>query len=344
MSIALPKRAKMQIALPWLVLAFILILIVASVAFHEPLFHRGAALANSGAAVAVPPTDVPPAPAASATTVTLPDGKFQAAGIKTEGAKLIGLPSEIGVAGKIEANQDRHVSVRPRASGVIREVKVALGQVVKKGDVLAVLDSPDVGSARLTLRAKQRELSTVRTEADWKRQVAANVASLVADLKKETEASIIEKQYAQRPLGSFRGQLMQAYADFDIAVHEEEKTAALHKEKIIGEHLAFVAKHTREGAQAKYQGAIEQARFDANQQSLVANQQVRLAEAAVIDAAQRLRILGVAEDIDALLAKADEASVGRLADEDVVAYPIVAPFDGTIIVKVGGHESEGRFQ
>ena len=66
----------------------------------------------------------------------------------------------------------------------------------------------------------------------------------------------------------------------------------------------FVAKHTREGAQAKFEAAVEQARFDANQQSLLADQKVRKAEAAVIDAAQRLRILGVPEDINALLAQA----------------------------------------
>jgi RND family efflux transporter MFP subunit len=127
---------------------------------------------------------------------------------------------------------------------------------------------------------------------------------------------------------------LQAYAEFDMAAHEEEKTAGLFKKEIIGEHPAFMAKHTREGTQAKYEGAIEQAKFDANQQSLVANQQVRVAEAAVIDAAQRLRILGVNVDIDALLANASEASVDKLADEDVVAYPILAPFGATVIAKM----------
>ena len=52
----------------------------------------------------------------------------------------------------------------------------------------------------------------------------------------------------------------------------------------------------------------------------------------MIDAAQRLRILGVSEDIDELLAHAGERRPTP-ADEDVTAYPIVAPFDGTIIAK-----------
>ena len=52
----------------------------------------------------------------------------------------------------------------------------------------------------------------------------------------------------------------------------------------------------------------------------------------MIDAAQRLRILGVSEDVAHLLAHASDA-VGDTSGEDVTAYPIVAPFDGTIIGK-----------
>ena len=52
----------------------------------------------------------------------------------------------------------------------------------------------------------------------------------------------------------------------------------------------------------------------------------------MIDAAQRLRILGVSENIRDLLdhaAKADEIAV----DEDVTIYRIHCPFDGTVIKK-----------
>ncbi len=51
-----------------------------------------------------------------------------------------------------------------------------LGQKVKRGDPLVTLDSPEIGTARLNLRAKQRELSTARFEAGWKSEIAANVA------------------------------------------------------------------------------------------------------------------------------------------------------------------------
>ena len=69
-----------------------------------------------------------------------------------------------------------------------------------------------------------------------------------------------------------------------------------------------MARHTREGIQAKLEAAIEQVRFDAAQEKRLADQRAGQAEAAVVDAAQRLRILGVSENIQYLLDHADEAN------------------------------------
>ena len=264
----------------------------------------------------------------------------------------------------IQANSDRQVEVRPRAAGIVREVHVVLGQKVKRGDPLVTLDSPEIGTARLNLRARQRELSTARFEARWRSEIAANVALLIPELRKGINErrgglrrrrrthrhadaraepkrrrvarqdaptpGVIEKQFADKQLGAYRGTLLQAYAEFDIASHEEQKTASLRSQNIVGEHPALVARHTREGIQAKLEAAIEQVRFDAAQEKRLADQRVGQAEAAVVDAAQRLRILGVSENIQSLLDHADQANaIAR--DEDVTFYRIVAPFDGTII-------------
>ncbi len=161
------------------------------------------------------------------------------------------------------------------------------------------------------------------------------------DSAMSTDARLIEKQFAGKQLGTYRGTLLQAYAEFDIASHEEQKTATLRSKDIVGEHPALVARHTREGIQAKLEAAIEQVHFDAAQEKRLADQSVRLAEAAVIDAAQRLRILGVAEDIQNLLDHADLANT-LARDEDVTFYRIVAPFDGTIIKKIRRPQPEGR--
>lgn len=328
MSIALPNRASSaRVFVPWGVLALGLALIVVNLA----LMARGRSSTTTTTSEAAEPANGDSSGLPS--KVTLTDAKFQQAAIVLGEAEMITLPAELGVPGRIDTNQDRQVQVHPRAAGVIREVRASLGQVVKKGDVLAVLDSPDVGTARLNLRAKQRELVTARVEAEWKMQLAANVASLIPELMKRTDTAVLEKQYANRPLGSFRGTLLTAYSKFDIAAHEELKTEGLRKDLIVGEHPAVVAHHNRESAQAEFEGVIEQAKFDAKYQNMMAEQQVKLAESAVIDAAKRLQILGVTENVSELIAKADQMTSSKPADEDVAAYTVVAPFDATVITK-----------
>ena len=376
MSVALSQnqssKRSISRALPWAGMGLCLAVLLGHVAYDLLAHAHSLAAGTSGRAAEAKPDA---APATSRSTVSLSESKLKEAKITTEPARFDRIATGVAVVGVIQANSDRQVEVRPRAAGIVREVHVVLGQKVKRGDPLVTLDSPEIGTARLNLRAKQRELSTARFEADWKSEIAANVALLIPELQKginqrrsavaddeehaetpcstsqasrpvatsanATDARLIEKQFADKQLGTYRGTLLQAYAEFDIASHEEQKTASLRSQNIVGEHPALVARHTREGIQAKLEAAIEQVRFDAAQEKRLADQAVGQAEAAVVDAAQRLRILGVSEDIQYLLDHADEANtIAR--DEDVTFYRIVAPFDGTIIKKIGRPQPEGR--
>lgn len=83
-------------------------------------------------------------------------------------------PGKVAVAvslpGEVALNADAVAHVTPRVAGVVREVKRQLGDVVKKGDVLAVLDSRELADLqREALTARERlELA----EANFKRQEA----------------------------------------------------------------------------------------------------------------------------------------------------------------------------
>jgi membrane fusion protein, heavy metal efflux system len=348
-------------ALPWAGMGLCLAVLLGHVAYdvraHAHLLGAGSSPATEGKG------DAEPTP--NRTSVSLSESKLEKAKIAIEPARFERIATGVAVVGVIQANSDRQVAIRPRAAGVVREVHVVLEQKVKRGDPLVTLDSPEIGTARLNLRARQRELSTARFEGAWRGEIAANVALLIPDLQKgitqrraesaddeqhidahardphklpaarpanAINAKVIENRFKDKQLGAYRGTLLQAYAEFDIASHEEQKTDLLRDQDIVGEHPALVARHTREGIQAKLEAAIQQVGFDAAQEKRVADQKVGQAEAAVVDAAQRLRILGVSEDIQYLLDHADQANaIAR--DEDVTFYRIVAPFDGTIIKK-----------
>jgi RND family efflux transporter MFP subunit len=328
-----PYRAWITRTFPWVGMGLCLAVLGGHLAFDSFVGRNASSNVASSSVQKEQPSSARPSPAASpATTVVLSDAKLRAAKLTTAKARYDELSTELDVPGRIEVNADRRIEIRSRAAGVVREVHAVLGQDVKRGDLLVTLDSPDVGTARLNLRAKQRELNTARIEDNWKSEIASAVALLVPEIRKGTDPAAIEKEFADKPLGSYRAALLWAYAEFDIAAHEEEKTAGLRRAQVIGEHPAVLALHTRQGLQAKLYATIEQAKFDAAQGKRLADQQVRRAESDVIDAAQRLRILGVSEDIRELLDHPEKADTLAF-DEDVTLYQLSSPFDGTIIRK-----------
>ncbi len=277
-------------------------------------------------------TEPKPAPSVvQSAEVILPKAKQEAARLIISEVETDALPQEVVVPGRIEANADRRLEIRPRVPGVVRSVAVVLGQRVRAGDLLLTLDSADVATARLGLRARQRELITTKVESEWRDQVAANVEELIPELRGGEHSETLEQRFADKPLGTDRSLLLSAYADWQIAVHEEGKQADLLKRQIVAEHVAELARHTRESAQAKFEAALEQVRYDAQRQRRMAELQVKLAESAVTDAALRLKILGVpidAAELGRLPSETIEESAGA---DQLTECPIVAPFDGTII-------------
>ena len=160
MSVALNQaraaRWSPRQVLPWAGMGLCLTLMAGHIAYDV----LGPTRLHAASRSQVPPPDpksVPEAKGAAQatpTSISLSESKFNEAKITTEPARLDRIATEVGVVGLIEANADRKVEVRPRASGIVREVHAVLGQNVKRGDSLVILDSPEIGTARLNLRAR----------------------------------------------------------------------------------------------------------------------------------------------------------------------------------------------
>lgn len=74
--------------------------------------------------------------------------EIQTAGIKTAALQEQEVREQITVTATIEANQDRFASIAPRVSGKVAKVLVSLGDKVKQGQVLALIDSIEAGEAQ----------------------------------------------------------------------------------------------------------------------------------------------------------------------------------------------------
>lgn len=122
--------------------------------------------------------------------------------------------SELRVTGKIQPQVSKEIDVSPRFSGRVMEMLVGLGQQVQKGQVLATVDSHEVGELQAELLEAQSKLD-------------------LAGAQEERERQVYEEQL-QRPK-----ELLAAQADFEqtkvqlqLAQTDFERADALYKQKI----------------------------------------------------------------------------------------------------------------
>lgn len=89
--------------------------------------------------------------------------EIAAAEIKVSEVKPRDVAGRIVVTATIEANQDRLAHVAPRIAGRIVKVNANLGDRVKPGQALALLDSLELGEARSAYLQAQSETALART-------------------------------------------------------------------------------------------------------------------------------------------------------------------------------------
>lgn len=74
-------------------------------------------------------------------SIEMSDAKVASSGIEIRSAQRATLHDSIMLNGILQPNQETLVQVTPRFSGVVREIKKRIGDVVEKGDILAKIES-----------------------------------------------------------------------------------------------------------------------------------------------------------------------------------------------------------
>lgn len=136
-------------------------------------------------------------------TVHLSDEQIRRFGIKVVPAGPGEFKVHKSLPGQIVINTDRMVHIVPRVPGIVREVKKKLGDPVKKGEVMAVIESRDLADAKATYLASIERLdlaSTIfeREEKLWKQEISSEQEYL--DAKKVFAEAKIAKRSAEQKL------------------------------------------------------------------------------------------------------------------------------------------------
>ncbi|MEN9580847.1 MAG: hypothetical protein RJA70_3856 [Pseudomonadota bacterium] len=108
----------------------------------------------------------------------------------------------LSLPGEVSFNQDTLAHVTPRVSGAAREVKRQVGELVKKGDVLAILDSRDLADAQRDFLATKERLTlaeaTFARATQLKQENVSAEKDFLAAKQTLAEAKIEHRSAAQK--------------------------------------------------------------------------------------------------------------------------------------------------
>ncbi len=268
----------------------------------------------------------PASPQEGATPLQISSEKLDSLGIETQPVRRDPLPRRLQVTGRLEIHGSRTARVHSLVEGVVREICVELGDTVEANQVLAYIDSRQVGEAKLALARERLNLHGARQMCQWETVVHDNVVDLLAALERGMSPEEIETQFRDRPLGSYREQLVTALARVKRAAADHKRVHSLGQQGVLPEKRTLHALAEHDSAQAAYRALLEQMRFDVQQRLRVAQQRLQEAEGAAAIARSQLLILGYdGEAID---------SMDPIAEGQRVAYYAVrAPFAATVIAR-----------
>jgi cobalt-zinc-cadmium efflux system membrane fusion protein len=257
--------------------------------------------------------------------VTFARERWSAAGIRIEPVNSAPLAERIWRTGRIVLDENRVATISSPVEGIVREVKVRLGQDIKEGEVLAVLDSREFGQAKLELVKSRLALDAAKAQAEWTRTITANADDLLKDLAAGASLPAIEQRFKNRPIGDWRQQLVTAFSKRNQTKSLLDDMTTL-GDATVARWTLRQARSDSEGAEAIFRALCEELKFQTRNQARSAEQRLLEAQAAEEIAKSQLSMMGYGRD--------EIARLDPLTDGDRLSlYPIRAPFAGTIIDK-----------
>lgn len=250
------------------------------------------------------------------------------ADLQTTEAMMGSLTAQVGATGSVHANQAATLVFQ--TTGTVDEVKVAAGDSVAKGEVLATLERTSLGAnvilAQADLVAAERALEELQTSATAKAQAELAMANAEKALKDEEYRWRVQQQGNRASPETIRD----AKAKLVLAEDDVDRYKALY-DQASGESAKALAQVNLVAAQQRRDSALRNLNWylgkPTDNDQAILDAKLAVAKAQFEDAVrawERVKDGPNAEDVSAAQARVDAARAS------VELGMITAPFEGTV--------------
>ena len=189
--------------------------------------------------------------------ITLSRDSWNGAGITIQPVTIGTFSQNLQLTGKIALNEDHVAHIFPLVEGRVDEVRIHFGDRVKKGDLLVVVQSKEVGQAKLDFFQNRLRQQLAVTRADWTSEIATNARALMASLREGDSLDAIDEKFKDLPLGDFREQLLSAYIALYRSTKDLERLKPLSLDGIVPSKQIMIAESENRADLATLQSSLE---------------------------------------------------------------------------------------
>lgn len=260
--------------------------------------------------------------------LTLPPEKLATLGLTHAAVGRRPLRAVVSAPGRLQYDDTRHVELKTATAGVLVDVRVKPGDRVDAGAIVAVVSSPEVGTARADVLQREADQQVANELRDWKQSTCDGLRRLDEAVRSETPLEEIRREFQGIQLGAAREQILSTFGKYTLARTLAENMRSAAESGAVPQRTYQEALSTRETAAAALDSILEQSRFDSQQQCREAANAAADAERRLQVSRQHLRtLLGFVGEMSGI-----EATVNPQSNLSLVE--VRAPFAGTIERKV----------
>jgi membrane fusion protein, heavy metal efflux system len=257
--------------------------------------------------------------------IKLTNAQLNRAGVVIEPLAGGEIATHIMLPGEVGLNRDRVLHVTPRVPGIVASVNGYLGRSVKEGELLAVLESPELGEAKITYLQEIQGKIIADAELSRQETISQNTAKLLEVLREDPTPDELREQVGDLRIGANKGRLLSTYAQMKAGAANYAREQALNAKGLSTQVDLLASQEMFNSAQAQYMAAFEDVDFSFRLRLQEARQQAMIASSGVDNAQRRLHLLGLSEQ--------QVAEVASEPDTQVARYELNAPMSGRIVAK-----------
>ena len=236
------------------------------------------------------------------------------------------LTTIIELPGQVQWNTDRLVHVTPRVPGVVQSVFKTLGDEVRAGELLCVLDSREMGDARMEYLADLTRFEVAKADFERATAVFENTQALLAILDQQPTPEEALTRAHELEIGENKNRLLTAYTTMHVRRRTYARARRLLKKGVGTEQDLLEAQGAYETARADFVSTREEIAFNLRPDFLRAQRDFEVARTEMRNSERALHILGLTNQQTTALA----TRAARI-DEDISRNALASPIDGVVV-------------